>query len=122
VSAPHPLPLELVDGALAAFKAALATEPGPARVEVRLPGGGVLALVYAPDATLVLKAPEGRGLSMMEGNIVEALGELPPGGTLTGEELSRKAGYTYNSRFRHDLAALTRRGVIVNDRPGYRLP
>jgi hypothetical protein len=35
--------------------------------------------------------------------------------------LAERAGYSFNGRFRETLAALVRRGVIINDRPGYRL-
>jgi hypothetical protein len=57
-------------------------------------------------------------LTETEGNILEALGE----GTLTGEKLAQKAGYPCNSNFKNTLSSLVKRGLLVNDRPGYRKP
>jgi len=57
-------------------------------------------------------------LTAAEQNILEALGD----GTLTGEKLAEKAGYPCNSNFKNTLSSLVKRGILVNDRPGYRKP
>lgn len=57
-------------------------------------------------------------LTETERNILEALGE----GKLTGESLAQKAGYPCNSNFKNSLSSLVKRGLLVNDRPGYRKP
>lgn len=54
-------------------------------------------------------------LNDAEVNIVEALGTK----TLTGEKLSVKAGYPYNSNFKSTLSALRKRGILGNKAPGY---
>lgn len=53
-----------------------------------------------------------------ERNILEALGE----GKLNGQQLAKKAGYPCNSNFKNTLSSLVKRGLLVNDRPGYRNP
>lgn len=60
----------------------------------------------------------GPRLTEAERHILEALG----GGKLTGEELAPKAGYPFNSNFKNTLSSLVKRGLLVNDRPGYRRP
>jgi hypothetical protein len=57
-------------------------------------------------------------LTEAERNILEALGE----GKLKGEQLAKKAGYPCNSNFRNTLSSLVKRGLLMNDRPGYRKP
>lgn len=57
-------------------------------------------------------------LTDTERNILEALGD----GTLNGEPLAQKAGYPCNSNFKNTLSSLVKRGMLVNDRPGYRKP
>jgi len=57
-------------------------------------------------------------LTETEGNILEALGE----GKLKGGQLAKKAGYPFNSNFKNTLSSLVKRGLLVNDRPGYRKP
>jgi hypothetical protein len=57
-------------------------------------------------------------LTEAERNILEALGE----GKLKGEQLANKAGYPCNSNFKNTLSSLVKRGLLVNDRPGYRKP
>lgn len=57
-------------------------------------------------------------LTEAERNILEALGE----GKLKGEQLAKKAGYPCNSNFKNTLSSLVKRGLLVNDRPGYRKP
>jgi hypothetical protein len=57
-------------------------------------------------------------LTETESNILEALGE----GKLTGEMLAQKAGYPCNSNFKNTLSSLVKRGLLANDRPGYRKP
>lgn len=54
-------------------------------------------------------------LTDTEDNILEALGE----NILTGEKLSIKAGYPYNSNFKSTLASLRKRGILGNNAPGY---
>lgn len=56
-------------------------------------------------------------LSEIESNILDALG----GETLTGEQISRKAGYPFNSTFKAVLASLRRRNILENLSPGYRV-
>lgn len=60
----------------------------------------------------------GPNLKETEQNILEALGE----GKLNGEPLAQKAGYPCNSNFKNTLSSLVKRGLLVNDRPGYRKP
>lgn len=60
----------------------------------------------------------GTNLYETEQNILEALGE----GKLNGEPLAQKAGYPCNSNFKNTLSSLVKRGLLVNDRPGYRKP
>lgn len=57
-------------------------------------------------------------VSQAEQNILEAIG----GDKLTGEELSKEAGYPLNSNFKNILSSMVKRGLLVNDRPGYRRP
>jgi len=57
-------------------------------------------------------------LTTAEQNIFKALGD----GKLTGEKLAEKAGYPCNSNFKNTLSSLVKRGLLVNDRPGYRQP
>lgn len=57
-------------------------------------------------------------LTEAERNILEALGEEK----LNGEPLAQKAGYPCNSNFKNTLSSLVKRGLLVNDRPGYRKP
>jgi len=57
-------------------------------------------------------------LTESESYILEALGE----GKLKGEQLAKKAGYPFNSNFKNTLSSLVKRGLLVNDRPGYRKP
>ena len=57
-------------------------------------------------------------LTEAERNILEALGE----GKLNGEQVAKKAGYPCNSNFKNTLSSLVKRGLLVNDRPGYRKP
>lgn len=57
-------------------------------------------------------------LTEAERNILEALGE----GKLKGEQVAKKAGYPCNSNFKNTLSSLVKRGLLVNDRPGYRKP
>lgn len=57
-------------------------------------------------------------LTAAEENILEALGD----GKLTGEKLAQKAGYPFNSNFKNTLSSLVKRGLLANDRPGYRKP
>ena len=57
-------------------------------------------------------------LTEAERNILEALGE----GKLKGEQLAKKAGYPCNSNFKNTLSSLVKRGLLMNDRPGYRKP
>lgn len=73
-------------------------------------------LVTVGKATL--QSPEGA----MESAIVEALEALGPDETVTGEELSKLAGYPNSGRFRGALSRLVRTEQIVNLKPGYRLP
>ncbi len=68
-----------------------------------------------PAGGIVEAAPR---LRETEENILEALGD----GKLTGEELAKKAGYPFNSNFKNTLSSLVKRGLLVNDRPGYRKP
>lgn len=51
-----------------------------------------------------------------EEHILEALGAE----CLTGEEIARRAGWTYNSNFKITLSNLCKRGILENSRPGYR--
>lgn len=64
-----------------------------------------------------VRPPDGGTLNEMERCIIEALGAE----TLTGEQLAQRSGYPHDSRFRHVLASLRRRGVLLNLCPGYRL-
>lgn len=57
-------------------------------------------------------------LTEAERYILEALGEEK----LKGEQLAKKAGYPCNSNFRNTLSSLVKRGLLMNDRPGYRKP
>lgn len=57
-------------------------------------------------------------LTETERNILEALGE----GKLKGEQLAKKAGYPCNSNFKNTLSSLVKRGLLMNDRPGYQKP
>ncbi len=57
----------------------------------------------------------GEILNDSERNIIEALGT----NTLTGEDLSAKAGYPYNSNFKSTLSSLRKRKIIGNKAPGY---
>lgn len=57
-------------------------------------------------------------LTDTEINILEALGERK----LTGETLAQDTGYPCNSNFKNTLSSLVKRGLLVNDRPGYRKP
>jgi hypothetical protein len=57
-------------------------------------------------------------LTEAEQNILEAIGNT----TLTGEKLADKAGYPCNSNFKNTLSSLVKRGLLINDRPGYRRP
>lgn len=59
-----------------------------------------------------------RRFTEAEQTILEALGDK----TLTGEKLAVKAGYPCNSNFKNTLSSLVKRGILVNDRPGYRNP
>ena len=69
-------------------------------------------------------APGGEGgtptprLTEAEQSILQALGDK----RLTGEQLAPLAGYPCNSNFKNTLASLVKRGILVNDRPGYRKP
>jgi hypothetical protein len=56
-------------------------------------------------------------INRAEANILEALGN----DTLTGEALTKLAGYPCNSAFKALLAGLVRRGLLENLRPGYRI-
>jgi hypothetical protein len=55
------------------------------------------------------------GFSDTEQNILEALGSH----SFTGSELARRAGYPFNSNFKHTLSSLRKRGVLGNASPGY---
>ncbi len=57
-------------------------------------------------------------LTETECNILEALGE----DKLKGDKLAIKAGYPNNINFKNTLSSLVKRGLLVNDRPGYRKP
>lgn len=57
-------------------------------------------------------------LNEAETNILEALGD----GRMIGEIVAKKAGYPFNSNFKNTLSSLVKRGLLVNDRPGYRKP
>lgn len=63
-----------------------------------------------------LASDEDARLTDREQDIIEALGD----GKLTGEEVAKTAGYEYDGHFKGTLASLVKRGVLVNDRPGYR--
>lgn len=54
-------------------------------------------------------------LNEAEQNIIEALNTS----TLTGEKLSAKAGYPYNSNFKKTLSGLRKRKILDNKAPGY---
>ena len=55
-------------------------------------------------------------LTDTEQTILEALGDKK----VTGEELAPLAGFPFNSNFKNTLSSLVKRGLLVNDRPGYR--
>ena len=57
--------------------------------------------------------------SEMESAILEVLGR---GEILTGPQVAEQAGYPYETGIKTTLAALRRRGLIVNRAPGYALP
>jgi hypothetical protein len=61
-------------------------------------------------------ATTGARLTDTEQCILEALGS----GKLTGEQLAKRAGYPCNSNFKNTLSSLVKRGLLINDRPGYR--
>jgi len=54
-------------------------------------------------------------LNTIEKNIIEALGT----DTLTLEQLAPKAGYEVGGYLKQAVASLSKRGIIVNKRPGY---
>jgi hypothetical protein len=60
-------------------------------------------------------AADGKRLSEIEENILEALGSE----TLTGEHIAERAGYPSNSNFRTALSGMVRRGILGNANPGY---
>jgi hypothetical protein len=99
----------------------------PARVQLR--GAGILVTVAVDPASQAPAAqrsgpapePEDAGkMSTVEECILEAL-ERHPHEVLTGPQVGRLAGYPYGTMLKTALAALRRRGVIVNEAPGYRL-
>ncbi len=55
-------------------------------------------------------------LTEREQDILEAVAEAK----LTGEELAKVSGYEYDGHFKNLLSSLVKRGILVNDHPGYR--
>jgi hypothetical protein len=58
------------------------------------------------------------GYSEMEAAVIEVLSR---GGVLTGPRVAELTGYPYDTGLKTCLAALRRRGIIVNRSPGYAL-
>src|SRR5688572_29389732 len=67
------------------------------------------------EAVLGARFGEDR-LTEREQDILEALGEKK----LTGEKVAEAAGYEYDGHFKNLLSSLVKRGILVNDHPGYR--
>jgi hypothetical protein len=115
---------------LAAELVELAARAGPesipARVHVRGPAILVSVAVDAGSGNKTLPDgvqpdPEQAGpFSLIEQCILEAL-ERHPEGVLSGSQIASLAGWPYGTQLKTALAALRRRGVIVNEAPGYRL-
>jgi uncharacterized membrane protein len=57
-----------------------------------------------------------RQLIDKEADILEAIA----GGRMTGEEVAKRTGYMFNSNFKSTLSSLVKRGLLKNERPGYR--
>lgn len=74
----------------------------------------ILARLAAIEAQLA--ADGDARLTDREQDIIDALGD----GRLTGEEVAVAAGYEYDGHLKGTLASLVKRGVLVNDHPGYR--
>jgi hypothetical protein len=55
-------------------------------------------------------------INLIEMNIINSIEDR----NLTGKEIAKRAGYPYNSHLRGVLAALKRRGILVNSGQGYR--
>lgn len=68
-----------------------------------------------PAAEVDKPAPR---LTDREQDIIEALGE----GKMIGEKIAKAAGYEYDGHLKGTLASLVKRGLLVNDHPGYRKP
>ena len=54
-------------------------------------------------------------LSVIEQDIIEALGDR----TLTGKKLAEDAGHPYSFEFKSSLSGLRKRGILGNKKPGY---
>lgn len=55
-------------------------------------------------------------LTDREQDILDALGDEK----MTGEELAKASGYEYDGHFKSLLSSLVKRGLLLNDHPGYR--
>lgn len=75
----------------------------------------ILDRLAALEARLGL-APQEARLTDREQGIIEALGD----DKMTGEEIAKAADYEYDGHLKGMLASLVKRGILVNDRPGYR--
>jgi hypothetical protein len=102
---------------------------GPLRVTIRNADGQGLtfrlpAMVGGDSATpcaaplSTTPAKETEQFSPMESAVLEV---LAAGNVLTGPQIAVLAGYPYETGLKTCLAALRRRGLIINQAPGYSL-
>lgn len=93
---------------------------------IEMPEGKPTVLRVPPSLTAVPEwmPDDARGseFSEFEQAIIQVVGELENGESLSGEEVATRAGYPYNSRLRDTLARLGRAGAIASRKPGYGKP
>ncbi len=102
---------EILRAARALLESTFGQSSGSITVTIRDDSGRRLSLSLPAE---LLSTPE--PATQMQADIFDALADGP----LQGRDLAAKAGYSWGSHFRENLAAMRKAGLIANDEQGYR--
>lgn len=109
------LPLSPVE-LLRSGRALLESHFGPSRNKIRITiadGSGHLLVIALPLRQLADPEPA----TPMEQDILEAIGDS----VMRGQELAKRSGYRWGSRFRMTLSKMCKSGLLVRRDTGYQI-